>query len=479
MFRTVVAAVITVVVSPACTTNVVIVEQVVTTSGDQTTGFESTSTGELEDTSTSTGDTSTTDDTSTSTSTTVDDTTSTGEPDSTSSTTDDSTTSTSTTSDSTATGNSTTSTSTIDEPTLGNLGNLCLADDECESNYCGEQTIGGGSRCTVPCAPGAVNDCAAQGAFGLCLAHAGDTLWHCDGVSIDTGDELADDLELEVGVSAQRELGEGDIDLVRVPKDAGPYVAVLKPTGGAVLAHTLYQHDGVVLQSYEAAPGEPLVVTPGLDPVVGLRWLVVRNIGEAGGWSLTSSTGSLAHNSACIHDAECASNTCRATPFHAEQPRCLTSCSRTVVVQGTGSYVDNCSLKGLPGICVETGDDAQLMCAGDFDVTPGLYDHNFKVPIGGDGASGKINDVDDLDVFMVELDAQDTNIYIRLHTNQGLGAVKATWLDGTGTPLKEQVVPGVGSMSGSPPLSGPGVYYLLTSHGGGGLNGFSVHVVDE
>lgn len=71
MFRTVVVAVLAAAVVPACTTNVVIVEQVVTsTSGDESPGLESTSTGEPEDTGTtedSTSTSTTTDESSTST----------------------------------------------------------------------------------------------------------------------------------------------------------------------------------------------------------------------------------------------------------------------------------------------------------------------------------------------------------------------------------------------------------------------------
>lgn len=172
----------------------------------------------------------------------------------------------------------------------------------------------------------------------------------------------------------------------------------------------------------------------------------------------------LAHNEPCEADAWCASGYCRASAFDA-QPRCLTPCSRAVAL--------DCATKGLPGLCVETGDDAALLCAGDHTFGPDTND-NMRVAANKEYTAPRKVDKGDADLYLIDLSqGEPPGYYVRVHTNAADYDVQATWLDARGNVLKDALVKKNSNAAGGVLPYTPNYYFLIIT-GTTGLQGYHV-----
>lgn len=170
------------------------------------------------------------------------------------------------------------------------------------------------------------------------------------------------------------------------------------------------------------------------------------------------------HNDTCDTDAQCLTNFCRASAFDAA-PRCLTPCTRASVL--------DCANKGLPGLCVETGADKTLLCAGTHVLeVADLYDNKIcKVDAMGWCIGDGISDADDVDVWLIDGSAA-LAYYPRFITNGVVSSkLKGTWLDASGALIAEAVVPNKTSASG-PLRPAKSWTWLIVSSADGTTNGF-------
>lgn len=246
---------------------------------------------------------------------------------------------------------------------------------------------------------------------------------------------------------------------------AGPVNAVVTPlTGGTQVDYRLYTATGTL-----AAAGSPAGVAKiGIEVAQPSVYLLV--IGEVSAKPMTHEVKVVTvptkqHNDLCDTDAQCLSSFCRASAFDADT-RCLTPCTRNTVL--------DCAGKGLPGLCVETGDDKTPLCAGNH--TFGNDGDNRRVTLNQQGWNvAAITTEDDVDAHLIDLSAVPVGNYrAHLITNNGAN-VTATWLDATGKTLLSKIVKPAGGDFG--PALGGGYAFLLVSSGKPGLNGYRVEAV--
>lgn len=238
-------------------------------------------------------------------------------------------------------------------------------------------------------------------------------------------------------------------------------VAITPLTGDTKVDYRLYSATGVL-----TAAGAPAGVAQlAFDQAQPAVFLLV--IGEVMAKPMTHEVKvalvpTKKHYDLCAVDGECLSNFCRASAFDAAL-RCLTPCTRATVL--------DCKDKGLPGLCVETGVDKTLLCAGDHTFGNDIFD-NKKRTVGDNPAFGMISDANDVDVWLVD-GSNAPAYYARFTTNGATAKLKGTWLDASGAVLAEQIVPKNASGFGPVRPVGSWTWLILTSEDGA-ANGYNV-----
>lgn len=271
---------------------------------------------------------------------------------------------------------------------------------------------------------------------------------------------------LQPGEMAQIGAGSNQrvVHVLEVP--AGPYNLRLTPiTGGAKVDYRLYSSTGEIIAA--GAPGG--IVQVGLDKAQPAVYLLT--VGENLGKIMTheaklSHVPTKNHNEQCDVDAQCLSGFCRASAFDAA-PRCLTPCTRATVL--------DCANKGLPGLCVETGADKTLLCAGTHKLqVEDLYDNKVCAVNNVGACASNISDANDVDVWLVNGGNTVSPYYARWGTNGAFASkIKGVWLDGSGAKIGEEIVPTNGKALG-PLRPAKSWTWLLLSSSDGTTNGFGL-----